>query len=60
MSEVTLTKEQVGILHPLLQINTLSSDEPAEEKVLFTTSSMFERKKKNSKSTAAQNYLLVS
>lgn len=59
--EVTLTKEQAEILLPLLpkiqkQLND-SGDSSSTER--FSIEEMFEKKKKNSKASAAQIYLLV-
>lgn len=54
MTEVTLTKEQVALLRPLLPASG------NEEEVCYSTKNMFEIKRQNTKSSAAQNYLLVS
>ena len=69
---VTLTKEQASMLLPLLpnlagliasqtlsKAATTNSGEYTQSEALYSISDMFS-KKKNSCSTAAQNYLLVS
>lgn len=75
MSSVTLSKEQVVILLPLLPTlaeNLAGSSSPTlpstsmippvenSEEILYTNAELFSRKKKNTRSTAAQNHLLVS
>jgi hypothetical protein len=59
-----LTKEQAEILLPLLPSLVASAAPPegtrTQDEERYTTSQMFEKKHKNSKSTRAQNYLLVS
>ena len=72
MSEgLTLSKKQAAILLPLLPaaIAQSSSASHVSQDVThsatdgvpqYTNEEMFTKKKKNSKSTAAQNYLLVS
>ena len=64
---VTLTKEQAAILLPLLPnlaglVTAAQPEETAKggEEPSYSISEMFEKKKKNSRSTIAQNYLLVS
>ncbi len=66
MSSLTLTREQAAVLLPLLQPrlqDSTSSPAPATEDVEalpFTVADMLRKKKKNARSTAAQNFLLVS
>ena len=59
MASYTLTKEQAALLRSL---GTASSNEEAakDTEVRYTNDDLFNWKKKNQKSTAAQNYLLVS
>ena len=68
---VTLTKEQAAILLPLLPNlaelvtaaqpeETVKGGEAQQEEPSYSISEMFEMKKKNTRSTIAQNYLLVS
>ena len=70
---VTLTKEQASMLLPLLpnlagliasqtssKAATTNGGEYTQSEALYSISDMFSKKKKNSCSTAAQNYLLVS
>ena len=63
---VTLTKEQAALLLPLLP-SLVASATPPKHGIQedsgeggYTITQMFEKKSKNSKSTRAQNYLLVS
>lgn len=66
LQQLNLTKEQAEILLPLLpslvasmaplQLGEATQDDGGE----YTTSQMFAKKGKNSKSTRVQNYLLVS
>ena len=59
---VTLTKEQAAMLLPLLT-QTVSAGESsggAEEGPNYSIAEMFTKKKKNTRCTPAQNYLLVS
>lgn len=64
MSGLTLTPEQAAVLLPLLQQRlSLAESAPAhgkEEAPPFTVADMLRKKKKNARSTAAQNFLLVS
>jgi len=72
---VTLSKEQAAILLPLLPSLAESLAQPEAQKSLspapspdvnnvegaqYTNAEMFTRKKKNARSTSAQNHLLVS
>ena len=74
-NSVTLSKEQAAILLPLLPslAETLArpvqaqasqpptpSETPLSDSPEYTNAEMFTRKKKNERSTAAQNHLLVS
>ena len=61
MANLTLTKEQASALLPLLP--SLLAKEPAEvseNQESFSIEAMLEKKAKNTASTRAQNYLLVS
>ena len=63
MSEVTLSlsKEQAALLMPLLPALQQSVVETSNQSVdSYSIADMFSKKKKNSKSTPAQSYLLVS
>ena len=68
---VTLSKEQAAVLLPLLPnlaglvaaaqpAVTANSDGVHQQEPSYSVSEMFEKKKKNTRSTFAQNYLLVS
>lgn len=66
---VTLMKEQAVMLLPLLpklagfattQPDTMNGDEYLQQEASYSISDMFTKKKKNARSTTAQNYLLVS
>lgn len=58
-SKVVLTKEQAELLLPLLP--ALQQTPTTEDNgCKFTTSQMFSKERPGGKSTAAQNYLLVS
>ena len=79
MSSLTLSKEQVAVLLPLLptiaetlagnstnltpptsSVSLFDAPENTTTETLYTNGEMFLRKKKNTRSTAAQNHLLVS
>lgn len=67
---VTLSKEQAAVLLPLLpnlaglvaaaQPGTANGGGVQQQEPSYSISEMFEKKKKNTRSTFAQNYLLVS
>ena len=72
-SSVTLSKEQAAILLPLLPSLAETLAQPAQalppssvdvnetsKETQYTNAEMFSRKRKNARSTAAQNHLLVS
>ena len=61
----TLTKEQAALPLPLLsgfpqRLPVLLSSEAEDKTPRFSNDDMFRKKKRNSRSTPAQNYLLVS
>ena len=59
-----LSKEQAAILLPLLPTALAHSSKETNSSAIdgaeYSTEEMFKKKKRNGKSTPAQNYLLVS